>query len=278
MCLVPDIEDCGDFLRKKTKADNNSLLHRFRSKKGLFVTDVTKTEWCERQTEFSLFSEEWKNNEAMEVGRKRHVQLQLEVQTLVELEAKSAEDDMAMKLVNFINGVNQLLFDGLTRELPILSLMCYKYLWDNLVAHAHHDFPRKQLYDYFELNPRRALSKDLQAACKESGFTALNLGDVVRCYQNTCKILRPCNKKLVLRYESQRDHSVLVEEKIAYDEDWVKSEIGSCLELWLGQREASYVAEDEQWKCGYCDFVSECQGYTDTNSESTQFESDYSSE
>lgn len=347
MCSEPDIEDYGDFLRKKkktSKADNNTLLHRFRSKKGLFVTDVTKTEWCERQMEFSLFSEEWKNkegkpmdfggekriSEAMEVGRNRHVQLQLEVQTLVELEAKSAEDDMAMKLVNFINGVNQLLFDGLTRELPILSfafaegiwmvgkidevqmpkakkdhnpilielktrsqdtvpseaqkrngriqLMCYKYLWDNLVAHAHHDFPRKQLYDYFELNPRRALSNDLQAACKESGFTALNLGDVVRCYQNTCKMLQPCNKELVLRYESQRDHSVLVEEKITYDEGWVKSEIGSCLELWLGQREARYVAEDEQWKCGYCDFVSECQGYTDIDSESTQFESDYSSE
>ncbi|KAG2410217.1 hypothetical protein LR48_Vigan01g053700 [Vigna angularis] len=260
MCSEPDIEDYGDFLRKKkkTKADNNTLLHRFRSKKGLFVT---KTEWCGRQMEFSIFSEEWKN--------KRR---QANVQTLVDLEAKSPEDDMAMKLVNFINGMNQLLFDGLIRELPILSfafgegiwmvgkidevqmpkakkdhnpilielktrsqdtvpseaqkrngriqLMCYKYLWDSLVAHAHHDFPRKQL-----------------------------------CYQNTCKILQPSNEKLVLRYESQRDHSMLVEEKIAYDEGWVKSEIGSCLELWLGQREASYVAEDEQWKCGYCDFV-----------------------
>ena len=28
---------------------------------------------------------------------------------------------MAMKLVNFINGVNQFLFDRLTHELPILS-------------------------------------------------------------------------------------------------------------------------------------------------------------
>ncbi|QCD84425.1 exonuclease V, chloroplastic-like [Vigna unguiculata] len=347
MCSEPDIEDYGDFLKKKEKkikADNNTLLHRFRSKKGLFVTDVTKTEWCERQMEFSLFSEEWKNNEgrpmdsgggrrnseAMKAGRNRHVQLELEVHSWVELKVKSREDDMAMKLVNFINGVNQLAYDGLTRELPILSfafaegiwmvgkidevqmpkakkdrnpilietktrfqdtvpseaqkrngriqLMCYKYLWDNLVAHAHHDFPRKQLYDYFELNPRRTLSKDLQAACEESGFTALTLGDVVRCYQNTCKMLPPSNKKLVLRYESQRDHSVLDEEKIAYDEGWVKSEIGNCLELWLGQREASYVAEDEQWKCGYCDFVSECQGYTDTDSESTQFVSDYSSE
>ncbi|CAJ1977433.1 unnamed protein product [Sphenostylis stenocarpa] len=333
----PDIEDYGYFLRKKKpKADNNTLLHLFRSKRGLFVTDVAKTEWCERQTEFSLFSEEWKsnegkrvgfgggrrNNEAIKAGRNRHVQLQQEVQTLVELKVKSREDDMAMKLVNFINGVNQLVFDGLTRELPILSfafaqgiwmvgqidevqmprakkdhnpilveiktrfqdtvpleaqkrngriqLMCYKYLWNNIVAHAHHDFPCKQLYDYFELNPRRTLSKDLQAACDESGFTARSLGDVVRYYQNTCKMLAPASDMLVLRYESQRDHSVLYEEKVAYDEGWVKSEIESCLELWLGRREASFVAEDEQWKCGYCDFVSECEGYTDTDTVSTQ--------
>ncbi|KAL9317216.1 hypothetical protein ACSQ67_013733 [Phaseolus vulgaris] len=337
MCSEPDIEDCGDFLRKKKpKADNTTLLHRFRSKRGLSVTDVSKTEWCERQMEFSLLFEEWKNNEykqmdfggrrrnneAMKAGRNRHVELEEEVHTTVELKVKSREDEMAMKLLNFINGVNQLLFDGLTRELPILSfasaegiwmvgkidevqmprakkdrnpilvetktrfqdtvpseaqrrngriqLMCYKYLWDNLVAHAHHDFPCKELYDYFELNPRATLSKDLQAACYESGFTALILGDVVMHYQNTCKMLPPCNDMLVLRYEFQRDHSVLEEEKVAYDEGWVKSEIESCLELWLGQREASYVAEDEQWKCGHCKFISECEIYTDNNSESTE--------
>ena len=34
-----------------------------------------------------------------------------------------------------------------------------------------------------------------------------------------------------------------------------------CIEFWLRQRETSYVAQDEQWKCGYCDFVSECPAY-----------------
>lgn len=341
----PAIEDIGSFVsnrKKKSRADD-TLLHRFRSKRGLFVTDITKTEWCEKQMEFSLFSEEWKNYEAkpdtafvygggrrnsnpMKAGIDRHVQLEREVLEQVEVNVKSCEDYMALKLVNFINGVNQLLSDGLTRELPIISfdfahgiwivgkideirmpklkndhnpvlvetktryrdtvpaepqkrngmiqLMCYKYLWDNLVAHANHDFPSKQLFDYFELNPRRTLCKDLQKACVDSGISALTLDDVVVCYQNMCKMLPPSNDQLVLRYESQRDQSLLEEEKFVYDDGWIKDEISVCLEFWLGWREASCVDEEEEWKCRFCDFVSECPAYTDDDSESTETHSE----
>ncbi|XP_027367136.1 exonuclease V, chloroplastic-like [Abrus precatorius] len=339
--------------RKKRSRVADTLLHRFRSKKGLFVTDVTKTEWCEKQMEFSLFHEEWKNNagqewcsqkqmdlalvfrggreknEAMRAGMVRHVQLVKEIQATVKVKVKSREDVMALKLVNFINGVNQLLFEGLTRELPIVSfafaqgiwmvgkidevcmpkskkdhnpilvetktrfqdtvpsepqkrngkiqLMCYKYLWDNLVAHAHHGFPSKQFFDYFELSPQRALSEDLLAACFDSGISALTLDELVICYQNTWKMLPRAHNKLVLRYESQRDQSVLDEEKFAYNDGWIRRQIKSCLEFWLEQREATYVAEEEEWKCRYCDFASECPAcYTD--SEAQKLSSDYSSE
>ncbi|CAL5209934.1 unnamed protein product [Lathyrus oleraceus] len=339
-CSESDIEDIGSFAstsRKKSREDD-TLLHRFRSKRGLFVTDITRTEWCEKQMEFSLFSEEWKNHEAkpdlafvygggsrkskaMRAGIDRHAQLEREVLESMEVNVSSREDIMALKLVNFINGVNQLLFEGLTRELPIISfdfaqgiwivgkideiwmsnakndhnpvlveiktryrdtvpaesqkrngriqLMCYKYLWDNLVAHADHDFPSKQLFDYFELNPRRFLCKDLQTACVDSGISASRLSDLVVCYQNTCKMLSPASDKLVLRYESQRDQSVLEEEEFMYDDGWIKNEIRSCVEFWTGQREASYVDEEEEWKCGFCDFVSQCPAYTD-DSESTE--------
>lgn len=37
----------------------------------------------------------------------------------VKVHAESAEDVWALKLMNFIVGANQLLFDGLTRELPL---------------------------------------------------------------------------------------------------------------------------------------------------------------
>ncbi|XP_058769472.1 exonuclease V, chloroplastic-like [Vicia villosa] len=334
-CSEPDIEDIGSFVstsRKKKSREDDTLLHQFRSKRGLFVTDITKTEWCEKQMEFSLFFEEWKNHEAkpnsafvygggsrkskaMRAGKDRHTQLEQEVLEQVEVNVKSCEDFMALKLVNFINGVNQLLSEGLTRELPIISfdfaqgiwivgkideirmpnaesdhnpvlvetktryrdtvppeskkrngriqLMCYKYLWDSLVAHADHDFPSKQLFDYFELNPRRFLSKDLQRACVDSGIKASRLSDLVACYQNTCKMLSPANDRLVLIYESQKDQSVLEEVEFMYDDGWIKNEIRICVEFWTGQREASYVNEEDEWKCGFCDFVSKCPACTD---------------
>ena len=213
MYAEPDIEDYG------------KLLHQFRSRRGLSVTDVSKTEWCDKQMEFSLSFKEFKNdetkpgeewcsqrkidldisfrggrrkNEAIKAGIDRHVQLQREV--LSPVKVKSLEEVMAAKLVNLINGMNQLHTEGLTRELPIVSfdfaqgiwmvgkidevrmpkaenyhnpilveiktcfqdavpsepqksdgriqLMCYKYLWDSLVAHANHDFPSKQFFDY----------------------------------------------------------------------------------------------------------------------------------
>lgn len=93
-----------------------------------------------------------------------------------------------------------------------------------------------------ELNPQHALCEDLRAAFADDfGISAVTLDDVVICYQNTCKILSPSHDQLVLIYKSQRDHSMLVEEKVAYDDVWIKSQIQSCLEFWLGQR--------------YCDFV-----------------------
>lgn len=37
----------------------------------------------------------------------------------VEVRLKTVEDVWALKLMNFMTGVNQLLFEGLTRELPL---------------------------------------------------------------------------------------------------------------------------------------------------------------
>jgi len=37
----------------------------------------------------------------------------------VTIRVKSKEDTWALKLLNFIIGANQLLFEGLTRELPL---------------------------------------------------------------------------------------------------------------------------------------------------------------
>lgn len=43
----------------------------------------------------------------------------LQVVKKVKVRVKFPEDSWATRLVNFITGVNQLLFEGLTRELPM---------------------------------------------------------------------------------------------------------------------------------------------------------------
>lgn len=62
----------------------------------------------------------------------------------------------------------------------------------------------------------------------------------------------------LVRYEFQKDHSLLGEDEFAYDSDWVKNQIQGCLEFWLGEREASYTPEEERWKCGFCQYSSVC--------------------
>ncbi|OIW08584.1 hypothetical protein TanjilG_03260 [Lupinus angustifolius] len=324
-----DIEDCPSKLvtcahNKKTKVPH-SFLHRFRTRRALSVTDLTSTEWCEKQMEFSLQIGKRKVTQAMKAGIARHAKLEQEVITRVEVKIKSREDGWALKFLNFINGVNQLLFEGLTRELPVvgivegvwmvgvideirmpltendhnpvlidtktrsqyklpsepqqrngrhaysttyiillgvelLQLMCYKCLWDNSVAD---DFPSMKFFTFFGLNPQYNLCEDLKIMSADSGFSASTLDDVVRYYSNTCKMLAPAHDQLLLRYEYQKDHSLLGEDKFAYDSVWLKNQICCCLEFWHGEREASYASEDERWKCGFCQFANVCPLYTD---------------
>ncbi|RDY13825.1 Exonuclease V, chloroplastic, partial [Mucuna pruriens] len=304
-----DMEDLPP-TRKKKSTLSDSFLIRFRNKRGLSVTDLTSTEWCSKQMEFSLLLGGRKVNQAMRAGIARHAKLEQEVIKRVEVKVKSQEDYWALKFLNFINGVNQLLFEGLTRELPIigfaedillvgvideirmplaendhnpilidtktrardslpaepqrrngrLQLMCYKYLWDSLVAD---DFPSKQFFTYFGLNPQHNLCEDLKVTSAD-GFSASTLDDVVRYYSNTCRMLAPAHDQLLLRYEYQKDHSLLGEDKFAYDPDWLKNQIRSCLEFWLGEREATCTPEEERWKCGFCQFKTFCSAYTDS--------------
>ncbi|KAK7341790.1 hypothetical protein VNO80_24729 [Phaseolus coccineus] len=54
-------------------------------------------------------------------------------------------------------------------------------------------------------------------------------------YRNTRGMLVPAHDQLLLRYECQKVHSLFGEDKFAYDHDWLKNQICSCLEFWLGE-------------------------------------------
>ncbi|KAL4332927.1 hypothetical protein GQ457_07G036110 [Hibiscus cannabinus] len=315
-----DIED-SDSLKNTQKRTRVSqpFLHRLRSKRALSVTDITATEWCEKQMEFSLLFGKRKISKAMKAGRARHVKLEAEVVKKVKVRVESVEDSWALKFINFITCANQLLFEGLTRELPLvgfvegiwlvgiidelrmpengsaknpilvdtktrvrdslpaepqrrngrLQLMCYKYLWDTLVADS---FPTGQFFDFFSLNRNYILSEDIRERTANSGFPAKTLDDMIQYYINTCSMLPSSHDQLLLRYELQKDQSVLGEDQFAYDPDWLKNQIQSNLELWLGEREASYTPEEERWKCRHCQFASVCPGNPNSNSPNSKLE------
>ncbi|MCL7027186.1 hypothetical protein MKW94_016997 [Papaver nudicaule] len=125
-----DIEDLvGDSknTQKKKLKVFDTFLHRFRRKRGLAITDITATEWCEKQMEFVLLRGKPKATRAMKAGTARHTKLEQEVIKRVEVRVEAAEDAWAVRLMNFISGTNQLLFEGLTRELPVIG--CVDGVW-----------------------------------------------------------------------------------------------------------------------------------------------------
>ncbi|KAF5767791.1 putative exonuclease V [Helianthus annuus] len=291
--LGRDIEDgIGSNTQKE------SLLRRFKRKSGLFVTDITSTEWCEKQKEFFLVCGKPKASEAMKAGSARHALLEQEVITKVEVVIRSAEEHWALKMINFIHGTNQLFLDGLTRELPLigfaedvcvvgvideirmktgtitlvetktrsqnnlpseaqqrngrLQLMCYKYLWDSLLAHP---FPTKHFLQLFSLKPDYMLSQEIREFAMQAGAPVQTLNDVIGKYQYVCSMLPEAQDQLLLRYEYQKDQSLIGEDQYLYDSYWVADRIRSSLEFWKGEREASYVLENERWKCKHCKFV-----------------------
>lgn len=316
---VGDVEDSGRLglvsPKKKCKVPE-TFLSRFRRRKGLYVTDVTATEWCEKQMEFILLFGKPESTPAMKAGSMRHAKLEEEVIKKVEVHVESLEDMWALKFMNFIICANQLLFEGLTREVPVvglvqgvwmvgvidelrmpiagedrnlmlvdtktrvrprlptepqgrngrLQLMCYKYLWDNLVSE---NFPSAQFFEYFSLDSRCILSDEIKRLMVDSDFSAETLGDVVGYFSNFCSVLPRAHDQLLLRYELQEDNSLIGEDEFTYDDNWLKAQIQSSLEFWQGEREARFTPEKEQWKCRYCQFASVCPSQTDANSQTS---------
>ncbi|KAF8725733.1 hypothetical protein HU200_020282 [Digitaria exilis] len=282
-----------------------SLLARFRERRALAVTDITATEWCEKQMEFVLEHGKPERTEAMKAGSDRHAQLEQEVVERVDVAIRSVEELWAVKFMNFIIGTNQLMFEGITRELPVigvvegswmigiideirmpmdsissqpilvdtktrvrptfpseaqkrngrLQLMCYKHLWDTLIAKK---FPAENFFSYFDLDPNYLLSDDIKQYISSLGFSAKTFEDVLNYFNVTCQALPLSQELLLLRYELQADHSLLEEYQFTYDSRWFKDQIQEVLNFWQGSREPKFATEEERWKCSFCKFASKC--------------------
>ncbi|KAJ4837993.1 hypothetical protein Tsubulata_041383 [Turnera subulata] len=272
----PDIEDSGP--HKKKSRPPESLLLRFRRSRALSVTDFTSSEWCEKQFEFHLRFGKRRANKAMKAGSARHLKLEEEAFKLVVKKVKvtveSYEDQWALKFLNFVTGALQkvspwwekLMKFGCLKGKLIrtqcswtlkheLQLMVYKYLWDSLVAG---NFQARKFFDYFNLNPYHILTEEIRENFAKAGLQAKTLDDIIRFYVNTFGMLPPADNQLLLRYEFQKDNSIIGEDQFMYDPDWLESQIQGSFQFWRGEREAYYAAEEERWKCRYCQFASVC--------------------
>uniref|UniRef100_A0A0D9WC84 Exonuclease V, chloroplastic n=1 Tax=Leersia perrieri TaxID=77586 RepID=A0A0D9WC84_9ORYZ len=302
-CGSGDIEDSPPLPIPTPRGQ--SLLARFRGRRALAVTDITATEWCEKQMEFVLEHGRPERTQAMKAGSERHAQLEQEVIERVDVTIRSAEEMWAVKFMNFIVGANQLMLEGITRELPVfgviegswmigvidelqmppdgvslhpilvdtktrykptppseaqkrngrLQLMCYKYLWDNLIGEK---FPAENFFSYFDLDPNYLLSDDIKQFIRLLGLDAKTLEDVLKYFKVTCHTLPRSQEQLLLRYELQADHSLLEEYLFSYDASWFKDQIQEVLSFWQGARDAKFVSEEERWKCSFCKFANNC--------------------
>ncbi|XP_052155754.1 exonuclease V, chloroplastic [Oryza glaberrima] len=282
-----------------------SLLARFRDRRALAVTDITATEWCDKQQEFVLEHGKPEMTQAMKAGSERHAQLEQEVIERVEVTIRSAEESWAVKFMNFIVGANQLMLEGITREIPVigvvegswmigvidelrmppdgisvhpilvdtktrykptvpseaqkrngrLQVMCYKYLWDNLISEK---FPAENFFSYFDLDPGYLLSDDIKQYIRLLGLNAKTLEDVLKYFKVTCHTLPRSQEQLLLRYELQADNSLLEEYQFSYDARWLKDQFQEVLSFWQGAREPKFVSEEERWKCSFCKFANNC--------------------
>ncbi|KAL0729443.1 hypothetical protein Bca4012_025536 [Brassica carinata] len=262
----------------------DSLLHRFRKNQALGVTDLTGTEWCEKQMENVLCLGRRKVSKAMKLGQARHLELEEEVVKRVRVKVESNEDKWALKLLSSIAGVNQFLFEGRTRELLLVGFVEGQWIVgiiDEVRKASAEDSSdtgpllsdtKTRVRDTLPAEPQRRngrlqvmLYKLLWDTVVKEEFPATRipaqtLEEIVRYYESTFKMLTVANDQLLLRYEFQKDRSIIAEIRFTHDPEWVMSKYKEVIEFWRSEREAEYTPEEERWKCRYCQFAKSCPG------------------
>ncbi|BFZ63290.1 hypothetical protein YB2330_004412 [Saitoella coloradoensis] len=95
---------------------------RFRArKKGLSVTDLSGTEWCEVQLAYRLETGKRPRTEAMKIGEEIHKMVEEEIQKSVEFEIDTEVDKWGLKLLNLLRVVVQLECEGIAREVAVFG-------------------------------------------------------------------------------------------------------------------------------------------------------------
>ncbi|KAK6803929.1 hypothetical protein RDI58_001713 [Solanum bulbocastanum] len=90
--LVVDVEDSGRLMSsQKRNRVVATLLSPYRRKRGLAVTAITATEWCEKKMEYTLLCGKPEKTKSVKAGRSRHEALEEEVIKKVKVRVDSAD-------------------------------------------------------------------------------------------------------------------------------------------------------------------------------------------
>ncbi|KAG1749747.1 exonuclease V a 5' deoxyribonuclease-domain-containing protein [Suillus paluster] len=136
--------------RMRPQKDPRNPYEKFSSwKKGFSVTDLVSPVWCEVQFEYGLYGERHKplerrpsafrsrygkqiqvqqnvaqqNDRTLKRGASIHKALELEVRPeTVPIRTSTHEERWALRLFNLTAGMQQLILEGLTRELPVFGI------------------------------------------------------------------------------------------------------------------------------------------------------------
>ncbi len=64
---------------------------------------------------------------------------------------------------------------------------------------------------------------------------------------------------MLIEYCYQPDQSTIAIDSVAYDEQWLKSQLEHYFSYWTGTRDACGVDIEDAWKCSRCDFQDVCE-------------------
>ena len=64
---------------------------------------------------------------------------------------------------------------------------------------------------------------------------------------------------LKAEYRAQNDGAIMGIKTFFYDEETMREYLEDEMRWWKGEREAVGVAEEEAYKCGFCEFSEECE-------------------
>ncbi|GBG68378.1 hypothetical protein CBR_g2921 [Chara braunii] len=171
--------------------------------------------------------------------------------------------------ISMVDGTPRLV-DTKTRRSPTMpaeaqkrstrvQLMCYKILFDSLVRG---EFNAEAFYKQYRLKRERKLARDVTDFAEECGLgrgdEVATLEGVVKAFVTMCQALPLTDEELLVRYEWQKDKSLIGEELFDFDRNWIQSQVARLLQYWKGARKANPVVREEAWKCNYCPFAKVC--------------------